>query len=162
MAPDLGHSGFDMSIQQDLRAKLTTALKAKDLQTANLIRMLETKVMEKRTSKGFSGEVDDALYLSIIAAYRKSMVKAQAEYTKLGERGAEQAEELQFEIDFCAGYLPRQLDESQVREAVSAAIAELGATGVKMTGRVVGAVMKKHRGLVDAGIVKRIAAEQLS
>lgn len=151
-----------MSIQQDLRAKLTAAIKAKDLTTANLIRMLETKVMEKRTAKGFSGDVNDALYLSVLAAYKKSMTKAQTEYRKLGDRGTEKIAELQFEIDFCADYLPKQLGENEVREAVRVAIAELGATDPKMTGRVVGAVMKKHKGLVEATLVKRIVGEQLS
>jgi uncharacterized protein YqeY len=151
-----------MTIQEDLRAKLTAAIKARDMATANLIRMLDTKVMERRTAKGFKGEVDDALYLDVIAAYKKSMAKAKLEFEKLGERGQEKAAELQFEIDFCAAYLPEPLSEQQVREAVRAAIAELGASGPKMTGRVMGAVMKKHKGLVEAPMVKRLVGEELS
>lgn len=158
----MGHSLLVMTIQEDLRAKLTAAIKARDMQTANLIRMLDTKVMERRTAKDFSGDVDDALYLDVIAAYQKSMAKAQAEYEKLGERGREKADELQFEVDFCAQYLPEKLGEDDVRAAVRAAIAELGATDVKMTGRVMGAVMKKHKGLVEAPLVKRLVAEELS
>lgn len=151
-----------MPIKEDLRAKLTAAIKARDLQTANLIRMLETKVMERRTAKGFQGEVDDALYLDVIAAYQKSMAKAKAEYEALGERGREQAAELQFEIDFCAGYLPKLMDEAEVREAVRAAIAELGADSPKMAGRVVGAVMKQHKGKVEASMVKQIVEQELA
>jgi hypothetical protein len=150
-----------MSIEQDLRAKLTAAMKAKDLRTANLIRMINTKVMERRTAKGFQGQVDDALHLDVIAAYRKSMAKAQAEYAGLGERGQKEAEELQFELDFCDTYLPQGMSEGEVREAVRAAIAELGAEDAKMVGRVVGAVMKQHKGRVDADQVKQIASEEL-
>lgn len=158
----MGHSLLVMTIQEDLRAKLTAAIKAKDMQTANLIRMLDTKVMERRTAKGFKGEVDDALYVEVIAAYRKSMAKAKVEYEKHGERGRERAAELHFEVDFCAQYLPSQLGEDEVRAAVRAAIAELGASGPKMTGRVMGAVMKKHKGLVEAPMVKRLVSEELS
>lgn len=150
-----------MTIEQDLRAKLTAAIKAKDLRTANVIRMLNTKVMERRTAKDFKGEVDDALHLEVIAAYRKSMLKAQQEYEQLGERGKEKAEELQFEIDYCATFLPRAMGEDEVRQAVRAAITELGVQGPKMVGRVVGAVMKKHQGQVEAAVVKRIAGEEL-
>ena len=155
------HSLVDMSIQEDLRAKLTAALKARDLQTAGVIRMLDTKVMERRTAKGFKGEVNDALYLEVIAKYKKSMAKAKQEYEGLGERGQEKAAELQFEIDFCAAYLPEPLGEDAVREAVRAAIADLGADNPKMAGRVMGAVMKKHKGLVEAPVVKRIVGEEL-
>jgi uncharacterized protein YqeY len=151
-----------MTIKEDLRAKLTAAIKARDMLTANLIRMLETRVMERRTAKGFQGEVDDALYLDVIAAYQKSMAKAKVEYEALGERGLEQAAELQFEIDFCAGYLPKLLDEAAVREVVRAAIADLGADSPKMVGRVVGAVMKKHKGVVEASMAKQIAEEELA
>lgn len=154
-----------MSIEQTLRAKLTEAIKAKDRRTADVIRMIDTKVMERRTAKGFSGKVDDALYLEIIAAYRKSMAKAMSEYEAMGERGKAQVEELRFEVDFCAGFLPRQLEESEVREAVRQAISALGATGAKtdakMAGRVMGEVMKQHKGLVEAPMVKRIVDEEL-
>lgn len=151
-----------MSIEQDLRTKLTAAIKAKDLRTANIIRMLNTKVMERRTAKGFQGEVDDALYLEVIGAYQKAMAKAVAEYEALGERGKEQADELRFEVEFCAQYLPKQLSEDEVRAAVRAAISALGTKDPKMVGRVVGSVMKDHKGRVDAGVVKEIATAELS
>lgn len=150
-----------MSIEQDLRTKLTASIKAKDLRTANVIRMLNTKVMERRTAKGFQGEVDDALYLDVIGAYQKAMAKALAEYEALGERGKEQADELRFEIEFCAQYLPKQLSEDEVRAAVRAAIAALGTKDPKMVGRVVGTVMKDHKGRVDAAVVKDIATAEL-
>jgi hypothetical protein len=150
-----------MSIEQDLRARLTAALKAKDLKTANVIRMVNTKVMEKRTAKGFSGEVDDALFLDVIAAYKKSLDKAKDQFAAAGERGAEQLAELEFETEFLAQFLPEMLGEDQVREIVKKAIADLGASGPKMIGRVMGAVMKEHKGVVEAPLVKKIAAEEL-
>ncbi len=150
-----------MSIEQELRKRLTAAMKAKDKNTANVIRMLNTKVMERRTASDFSGEVDDALYLEVIAAYKKSMDKARQQFVDAGERGAEEAAQLLWESKFCAEFLPAQLGEEQVRAAVKDAIAELNATDLKMAGRVVGAVMKKHKGLVQAAQVKAIAVQLL-
>ena len=92
-----------MSIESDLRTRLTAAMKARDMRTANVIRMINTKVMERRTAKGFSGEVDDALYLDVIAAYKKSLDKAAAEFAGAGDKGAEQIAELEFESKFCSG-----------------------------------------------------------
>ncbi|WP_428268571.1 GatB/YqeY domain-containing protein [Haliangium sp.] len=151
-----------MSIEQTLRTKLTAAMKAKDSRTANVIRMIDTKVMERRTAKGFKGEVDDALYLDVIGAYQKSMSKALGEYEAMGDKGAEQVEQLRFEVEFCAQFLPQPLGEDEIRAAVQAAIAELGASDPKMAGRVLGAVMKAHKGRVDAAVVKRLVDEALS
>ena len=151
-----------MSIQQELRDKLTAAIRAKDLKTANVIRMIDTRVMERRTAKGFKGEVDDDLYRDVIGAYKKSLVKARSEFEAAGERGAESIAELDFEIEFLDQYLPEPLGAAAVRAAVREAIAELGTTDPKMTGRVIGAVMKKHKGLVEAATVKAIAAEELN
>jgi hypothetical protein len=151
-----------MSIEADLRKQLTAALKAKDLATANVIRMLNTKVMERRTAKGFTGEVDDALVLDVIAAYKKTVDKAMEQYRAAGERGAGHLAELQLESDFCATFLPTQLGEDETRAVVRAVIAELGATDPKMAGRVTGAVMKQHKDRVDANLVRRIIGEELA
>ena len=48
-----------------------------------------------------------------------------------------------------------------MRQIVAAAIAEIGATDKKMTGRVMGVVMKGHKGLVDARVVKQMIEEAL-
>ena len=150
-----------MSIDEDLRKQLTAARKAKDSKTVNVIGMINTEVMKRRTARGFKGEVDDDLYRDVIAAYKKSMAKAKAEYDELGERGKEKADELAFEVEFCSQFLPQPLGEDEVRDAVRAAIAELGADNPKMAGRVVGAVMKAHKGRVEAALVKKLASEEL-
>ena len=146
-----------MSLEEDLRAQLTAAMKAKDLRTANVIRMLNTKLMERRTAADFKGQIDDPLVRDVIAAYKKSLEKARVEYLAIGDKGIGQVAELDFEIAFCQRFLPTQLDREQVTAAVRAAIAESGATDPKMAGRVVGAVMKKYKGEVDAGVAKEIA-----
>jgi uncharacterized protein len=151
-----------MPMEQDLRARLTDAMKAKDLRTANVIRMINTKVMERRTAKGFTGQIDDALYLEVISAYRKSLVKAKEEYVAAGDRGKEQAAELTWEIEFCDALLPKGLSTDELRAAVRAAIAATGAKDPKMAGRIVGEVMKLHKGRAEAAEVKKLAEEELS
>ena len=151
-----------MSLEEDLRARLTAAIKAKDLRTANIIRMITTRITERRTSAGFKGTVDDELVREVIAAYKKSLEKAREEYAAAGDRGAEAIAELDHEITYCQQFLPAQMGEAEARAAVREAIAGLGASDVKMSGRVVGAVMKKHRGVVDAALVKRLAEEELA
>jgi uncharacterized protein len=150
-----------MSLEQELTDRLTQAIKAKDAPTADVVRMLKTRLQERRTAKDFSGTIDDALVLDVIGAYRKLLQKAIAEYEKIGERGAEQAAKLRFEIGFCERYLPKGLDEAAVRTLVQERVRSLGIADVKQVGRLVGDIMKTHKGQVEAADVKRIAEDLL-
>lgn len=150
-----------MSLEQELTNRLTQAIKAKDAPTADVVRMLKTRLQERRTAKDFSGTIDDALVVDVIGAYRKLLQKAVAEYEKLGERGAEQAAKLRFEMAFCEGYLPKGLDEAAVQALVQERVRSLGIVDVKQVGRLVGDIMKTHKGQVEASDVKRIAEELL-
>jgi len=150
-----------MGLEQQLTETLTQAIKGKDARTADVVRMLKTRVMERRTAKGFAGTVDDALVLDVIGAYRKQLQKALVEYEKLGERGAAQAAQLRFEIEFCERYLPRGLDAAALRALVQERLAALGIADPKQVGRLIGDIMKTHKGQVEAADIKRIAEELL-
>ena len=150
-----------MSLEQTLTDTLTRAIRGKDARVADVVRMLKSRITERRTAKGFSGQVDDALVLDVIGAYRKSLQKALPDYEKAGERGQAQAAQLRFEIEFCERFLPRGLDEAALRALVRERLSALGITDAKQVGRVVGDVMKTHKGQVEAGDVKRIAEELL-
>ena len=150
-----------MALEQDLDDRIRQSIKGRDARTADVLRMLKTKLMERRTAKGFGGTVDDALVLDVIGAYRKQLQKALGEFDKLGDRGAAQAAQLRFEIGVCEGYLPRGLDEAALRALVGERIRALAIADLKQVGRLVGDVMKTHKGQVDAADVKRIAEELL-
>jgi len=150
-----------MALEQQLTDRLTRAIKDKDMRTADVVRMIKSRLQERRTAKGFSGQVDDALVLDVIGSYRKQLQKALAEYEKLGERGAAQAAQLHFEIALCEGYLPKGLDDATLRMLVRERLQALGIADPKQIGRLVGDVMKTHKGQVEAADVKRIAEELL-
>jgi uncharacterized protein YqeY len=151
-----------MGLEQDLNDTLKQAMRDKDTPTADVVRMLKTRIMERRTAKGFSGEVDDALTLDVIGAYRKQLQKALGEFEKVGDRGAEHAARLRFEIGVLERWLPKGLDEDAVRALVRERIVALGVKDAKQVGRLVGDVMKTHKSQVDAAEVKRIAEALLA
>src|SRR6266542_3909551 len=127
-----------MALEQQLTETLTQAMKAKDTQTADVVRMIKSRLGERRTAKGFSGEVDDKLVLEVIGAYRKQLQKALVEFEKVGERGAAQAAQLRFEIEFCDRYLPQRMDEPALRALVLERLRALGLADAKQVGRLVG------------------------
>ena len=150
------------NLEGQLRTQLTAAMKAKDMKTANLIRMINTKIMERRTAKGFSGTVDDAMILDVISTYKKSMEKARAEFAAIGDKGKEQVAELDFELAWCASMLPTMAGEDELRTAVAAAVAALPAKDPKMAGRIIGTVKKQFGDRADAQLIKRLADEALA
>jgi uncharacterized protein YqeY len=151
-----------MGLEQQLSETLKTAMKEKDTRTLDVVRMIKSKIMERRTAKGFSGEVDDAMVTETIAAYRKQLQKALEEFEKVGDKGAEQADQLRFEIGFCERFLPKGMDEAALKTLVQERIAALGINDPKQVGRLTGDIMKTHKGQVEAGDVKRIAEQLLA
>ncbi len=107
-----------MTIQEQLVEAQKSAMKSGDRATLSVIRQIQSEVAVAKTAPGFSGEIDDALYLSTIATYTKRMDKARVEYEALGERGADQAQKLAFEIDYLSDYLPQKLDDLRVIAAI--------------------------------------------
>jgi uncharacterized protein YqeY len=150
------------NLEGKLGEQLVVAMKAKDTKTANLIKMIKTKIMERRTAKGFTGTVDDALVLDVIATYKKSMEKARADYVNAGDRGKEALAEIDFEVEWCSKWLPQQLSEAELRDAVAKAVAELPQKDPKMAGRVIGSIKKQFGDRADAQLAKKIADELLS
>ncbi len=150
-----------MSLEATLTETLTRAIREKDQRTADLVRMIKSRLTERRTAKGFAGQVDDALVQDVIAAYRKSLQKALPDYEKAGDRGVAQAAQLRFEIEYLQRWLPTGLDEAALRALVRERLTALGITDAKQVGRLLGDVMKTHKGQVDAADVKRVAEELL-
>lgn len=151
-----------MPIDVELNTLLKDAMRAKDMQTANCIRMIKAKHTERLKSPGFKEPLDDKLWQDIIAAYQKQLRKSREEYVAVGERGADAIEQIDFEIGFCARFLPKAASDDEVRTVVRETIAQLGVSDPKQAGKLVGQIMKTNKGKLDPATVKRIAEEELT
>jgi uncharacterized protein len=151
-----------MSIEARLGELLKEAMRERNQRTKDVIAMIKTKHMERRTAAGFKGPLDDGLWLEVIAAYQKQLRKAREEYAALGDKGTEMLGQLDFEIEFCAGFLPKLAGDDEVRTAVKDAVGRLAARDPKQAGRVVGEIMKANKGKFDPSAVKRIVDEELA
>ena len=150
------------TLEAQLRSQLTAAMKAKDQRTANLVRMINTKIRERRTAKDFTGQVDDTLVLEVINTNKKQMEKARGDFVNAGDKGKAQVEELDFELDWCTKMLPQAIGEDELRSAVATAVASLPSKDPKMAGRIMGAITKQYGDRADAQLVKKLAEEALS
>jgi hypothetical protein len=124
--------------------------------------MIKTKHMERRTAAGFKGPLDDNLWLDVVTAYQKQLRKAREEYVAVGERGAGALPQIDFEIEFCARFLPKAASDDEVRAAVRETLLRLGASDPKQSGRLIGEIMKANKGKFEPSTVKRIVEEELT
>lgn len=150
-----------MTIKEELASELKDALRSKDQPRKDVIRAIETEISRATTEPGFGGEANDDLYQRVIAAYVKKMQKATDEYRELGDRGAAMAAKLEFETDYLGRWLPQMLDEAETRAVVDGVIATSGANDLKDAGRVIGEIMKSHKGAVDGSLVNKLVRQAL-
>ena len=148
-----------MTLVDDLSAALKEAMKAKDKPKLDAIRQVQTEIAKKKSEKG--EEATDELVLAVISSYVKKMTKAVEEYQTLGDRGAEMANKIQFEIKFLSEWLPEQLSEEEVEKIVDAVLTEMGDIDISQMGKVIGAVMSKGDG-IDGSLVSKIVKSKLT
>ena len=68
----------------------------------------------------------------------------------------------QFQIDVLSTYLPKQMDEAEVRKIIQEVIAQTGASSMADIGKVMGASMGKLNGKADGKLISAIVKEELS
>jgi len=148
-----------LAILDDLDARLKEAMKARNERVVSTLRMIRADVMDHTNAAGFDGNLGDEVVTDIIARYVKKLTKALPEYERAGDAGKAKADELRFEIDYLSQFLPELLDEDATRAIVVETIEKLGVSDPRRSGQVMGAIMKEHKGKVDAALVRRLVDE---
>ena len=152
-----------MSITSDLAAELKDAMLSKDAPRRDVIRQVQTEITLARSEPGYDKSKDDEIVQGVIESYSKRMQKSITEYEGYGERGADMAEKLKFEVEYLSRWMPQKLDEAATRALIESKIAELGVAGDdKAAGRVTGMIMNDHKDEVDGALVNRLVRELLS
>ncbi len=138
-----------MALREDFTAKLKEAMLAKDAARTSAIRMITAKLKDTDIAARPKG-VDKVPDEEIVAMLR-GMVKSRRESVELYRQGnrPELAAKEEAEIAVIEQFLPAQMDEAGISEAVIAAIAETGAQGIKDMGKVMAALRAKHAAALD-------------
>ncbi|CAM3037325.1 MULTISPECIES: GatB/YqeY domain-containing protein [Methylobacterium] len=138
-----------------LRARLTTemkeAMKAGDKDKLATVRMIQAALKDKDIeARGLGKEpASDEEILSLL----QKMIKQRTESATVYEQGGrpELAANERSEIAIIEAFLPKQMDEAEMKAAVDAAILETGAAGQKDMGRVIAALKGTFAGRMDFG-----------
>lgn len=138
-----------------LRARFTTemkeAMKAGDKDRLATIRMIQAALKDRDIEARGNGKepISDEEILSLL----QKMVKQRTESASVYEQGGrpELAANERAEIAIIESFLPKQMDETEMKAAVEAAILETGAAGPKDMGKVIAALKGTFAGRMDFG-----------
>jgi uncharacterized protein YqeY len=131
-----------MGLNETIGADIAAAMKAKDAARLSALRMLKAAVMNKEVEKGRA--LDDAEVLQVVASLVKQRRDSIEQFSKAGRDDLVEKETR--ELGVLEHYLPPALGAEEIEAAVTAAIAESGASSPRDMGKVMKAVMPKLAG----------------
>jgi uncharacterized protein len=142
-----------MTVIEQLRADVTTAMKAGEKQRVGALRLVLSEL--QRDSKEGPGDE-----LAVLRRERKRRLDAAAQFRDGGR--PELADQEESEAALIAGYLPAELDDFELQAIVGRAIADTGASSPRDMGQVMKAVMAASGGRADGKRASAAVREALS
>ena len=148
-----------MSIVETVSTQMKEAMRAKEKLRLSVLRSMRTAFLNEM-KKDNSEDVSDEVCISLLRKLEKQRKESIEAFEKAGRE--EQAAAEREELSIIQEFLPQLADEEQTRVWVQEAIASSGAEQPGDMGRVMGVMMKAHKGEIDGTLAKNIAVELLS
>jgi len=146
-----------MTLKERVTEDMKAAMRAKDAARLSAVRLLLAAMKQKEVDERV--ELTDADVLGIIDKMVKQRRESIAQYEKAAR--ADLAAVEKFEIEVLSAYLPQQMGEAQLAQAIAAAVAESGASGVKDMGKVMALLRPRLAGRADMGKVSGLVKAKL-
>lgn len=145
-----------MTIKERLSADLKSAMKENDIFKRDTIRLINAGIKQVEVDKRVS--LDDEGVMKILLGAKKQRLDSIAAYES-AKRDDLVAKE-KGELDIILQYLPKQLSDDELRTKIAEIIANVGASGTKDLGKVMGAC-KALQSVADGAKIAKIAKELL-
>jgi uncharacterized protein YqeY len=149
-----------MSLEIQINEQIKTAMLARDEKGLRALRAIKAAILVAKTSGTAAGEMkteDEIKLLQKLVKSRKDSLEIfqQQNREDLAKKESE-------EIEVIEKFLPQQMSESELKEAITAIIAAVGATGVGDLGKVMGAANKQLAGKTDGKAISSMVKQLLS
>jgi uncharacterized protein YqeY len=149
-------------LRDEINNAVKDAMRAKDERRLATLRMINAGL--KNADIEARGQGKPPLADADILAMLQKMIKQRQESVEMYDKGgrADLAAQEREEIAIISAYLPQQMGEDEVRDAIARAVAETGAAGMKDMGKVIAALRAGYAGRMDFGKVSAMVKAQLS
>lgn len=147
-----------VGLREQLGADLKDAMRAKDARRLGTIRLMIAAIQAGENASPTGKIPEEEMQSALLKMVRQRKESAET-YEKAGRADLAGAE--REEIAIIETYLPRQMSEDEARTAIAALVQELGASGPKDMGKVMGALKSRFAGQMDLGRASALVKEQL-
>ena len=149
-----------MNLFDQVSNDIKSAMLAKDKVRLEALRGIKKEFLEAKTAKGADGELTDDMAMKILAKVVKQRKESAQIYTE--QNRPDLAEPELAEAAVIETYLPKQMNEEELTEALKAIIAQVGATTPQEMGKVMGVATKQLAGRADGRAISAKVKELLA
>ena len=138
-----------MNLREQFTDQLKVSMKAGDAPRTSTLRMILARLKDidiAARPKGIERVPDEE-----IVGMLRGMVRSRRESVELYRQGHRQdlVDKEEAEISVIETFLPQQMDETAMEQAIATAIAETGAASIKDMGKVMAALRARHAATLD-------------
>lgn len=148
-----------MSLEQKIMAEMKEAMKSKNEAVLRGLRAIKAEIIKAKTEPGAGGEIDEATEQKFLQKMMKQRRDSLDIFEKQGREDLAVKEKEEMAV--IEKFLPKQLTEAEIKEAVGKIIAETGASSAADMGKVMGAASKLLAGKADGKTISTIVKEML-
>lgn len=149
-----------MSLEQQIMSEMKDAMKSKNEGVLRALRAIKAEIIKAKTDPGAGGEIDEATEQKFLQRMMKQRRDSLEIFEKQGREDLAAKE--REEMAVIEKFLPKQLSESELKEALQKIIAETGASSPADMGKVMGVASKQLAGLADGKTISAVVKELLN
>ncbi len=149
-----------MSLEQQIMTEMKEAMKAKNEGVLRALRAIKAEIIKAKTEPGAAGEIDEATEQKFL----QKMMKQRRDSLDIFEKQSREdlAIKEKEEMAVIEKFLPKQLDEAELRGIIKQIIADTGAASAADMGKVMGVASKQLAGKADGKTISAIVKESLA
>ncbi|WP_299759002.1 GatB/YqeY domain-containing protein [uncultured Pontibacter sp.] len=149
-----------MTLKQRIDADIKQAMLAKDKARLQALRSIKSQILLAETEKGGTEGISQDTEMKLLTKAAKQRRESAELYAQQGRADLEQIELA--ELAVIEDYLPKQLDEGDLRTRLVEIIQRVGATGPSDMGKVMGIATKELAGQADGRAISQTVGDLLS
>ena len=149
-----------MSLQNNVMDKLKEAMRSKDTVALESLRAIKSAILLAQTDKGAKGELTEEDELKLLQKLVKQRRDSAAVYQDQDREDLAKPELDQVAV--IEQFLPEQMSDEAIKNAVALIITQAGASSMKDMGKVMGIASKQLAGKADGKAISNVVKALLS
>jgi len=149
-----------MSLEQQIMTEMKEAMKSKNEGVLRALRAIKAEIIKAKTEPGAAGEIDEATEQKFLQKMMKQRRDSLDIFEKQGREDLAIKEKEEMAV--IERFLPKQLDEAELKEIIKNIITETGAATPADMGKVMGVASKQLAGKADGKVISTIVKELLA